>query len=285
MKRITRGIAAAGALAGIYLYAVKPSSRRKWAESYAGILFAHRGLYDPEQGIPENSLPAFVRATEQGYGIELDVQVTKDGIPVIFHDGKLDRMARREDDTPASGYLHDYTLEELSQLHLAGSRERIPLFADVLKAVDGRVPLIVELKLEFKEDAVRLCEAADALLKQYHGAYVVESFDARAVYWYRKHRPEIIRGQLSEHFEVQNSSLKPLWTCAEYLMFNFLGKPDFIAYNWRNEKNLSRRITRYLYRCPNVAWTIQSAEELQAMEKQFDLFIFEKFDPKQSKIV
>ena len=103
---------------------------------------AHRGLFDNENGIPENSIPAFKRAVDQGYGIELDVQLTMDHKLVVFHDESLRRLCR------ADRLLRDCTYAELQEYSLGISRERIPLFEDVLKVVDGKVPLIVEVKQE-----------------------------------------------------------------------------------------------------------------------------------------
>ncbi len=258
-------------LAGAYLYEIKPSSRRIWADPYRHVLFAHRGLYDNHSGIPENSMKAFHRAVEHGYGIELDVQLTKDGIPVIFHDSFLKRMTNDPNGNPVSGKIEQYTLEELQSFHLLDTDEKIPTFQEVLDLVDGKVPLIVELKLDPGMKAAPLCEKADALLQRYPGSYVVESFDPLAVRWYRKHRPDIIRGQLSEAYTKQRKYRKPSYFLAEHLMFNWLTKPDFIAYDCKDRQNLSRRLTRKLYRCPNVAWTVQSRQELDAVKGDYDL--------------
>ena len=89
-------------------------------------LFAHRGLFDPGEGIPENSMPAFERAVLCGYPIELDVQVTKDNKIVVFHDYTLGRMCGI--DLP----LETKTYEELQKLSLQNTGEKIPLFSDVL---------------------------------------------------------------------------------------------------------------------------------------------------------
>ena len=273
----------AAVLAGVYLYEIKPSSRRSWADSYRRVLFAHRGLYDNSAGIPENSKKAFQRAKDHGYGIELDVQLSKDGIPVIFHDSFLARMANDQNGNPVSGKPEDYTLEELQSFHLLDTEEKIPIFQEVLDLVSGRVPLIVELKLDPGMKAAPLCEKADELLQQYSGSYIVESFSPQAVRWYKRHRPEIIRGQLSEAFTKQKKYQRPSYFCAEHLMFNWLTKPDFIAYDCKYRKNLSRRLTRKLYRCPNVAWTVQSPQEMDAVRPDYDLFIFEGFLPEKDE--
>ena len=220
---------------------------------------------------PENSLRAFRKAVEAGFGIELDVQMPKDHIPVVFHDFTLKRICGRE------GKVSDYTYEELQQFPLCGSDQRIPKFEDVLKCVDGRVPLIVELKIESTDLSV--CPAADALLTEYHGLYCIESFNPLGVFWYRRHRRKVVRGQLAEGFLRVGEYKGVLYFLLQNLLFNFLTKPDFIAYNHKHYTMLSRRLCRGLYHNMAAAWTIKSREELEAAEKHFDIFIFDSFVP------
>ena len=124
---------------------------------FLGRNFAHRGLHSEDQSVPENSLEAFERAAAAGYGMELDVQLSRDGQVVVFHDDTLDRacgVAARVDEL-------DY--DELSKLSLFGTQARIPLFSEVLALIRGRTPLIVELKTGAHND--ELCEKTWALLR------------------------------------------------------------------------------------------------------------------------
>ncbi len=114
---------------------------------------------------------------------------------------------------------------------------------------------------------------ADELLQKYCGPYIVESFNIFAVAWYKTHRPEIIRGQLSEAFTANPNYRTAGGFACQYLLFNCYTKPDFIAYDAKHWKNISRNLTRTVYRCPAVAWTIQSEEELAAMKNRYDLFL------------
>ena len=278
--RVKKQSAVLGGLAGIFLFAIRPSGRRKWAEEYRNVLFAHRGLHDNRTDAPENSLAAFEKAVKHGFGIELDVQVTKDGTAAVFHDAELSRAARDAEGNPVSGRIRDYTFEELQRFHLFESESRIPSFSEVLKLVNGKVPLIVELKAEDGRECGRICEKADELLSSYSGKYVVESFHPRAVLWYKKHRPQIIRGQLSDGFLKETGKMKYL--PVEYLLTNFRTRPDFIAYNWKYESNLSRRICAKLFRCPCAAWTVQSLKTLERMRKKFDILIFDSFLPEET---
>ena len=153
---------------------------------------AHRGLFDNETYAPENSIAAIQKAVEAGYGIEFDVQLSKDNVPVVFHDASLKRMCGVE------GKVWEYTIEELQKLKLGKSNETIPTFAHVLEIVDGRVPLIIEYKMDRVN--TKVCELGNALLEKYKGVYCIESFHPLAVLWYRKHRPDVIRGQLSQDY-------------------------------------------------------------------------------------
>lgn len=256
----------------LYLLAIMPRVTGKPdMEPFKEWLYAHRGLHDNSTDAPENSMKAFKKAVDAGYGIELDVQLSKDNVPMVFHDFDMKRICG------VDGKIGDYTYEELQQFRLFGSEERIPRFEDALKLVDGRTPLIVEYKLRGTGTAV--CPVADELLKQYKGMYCIESFSPMAVRWYRKNRPEVVRGQLSEKF-YQDGHKGMMYFFLEKLLMNFLGKPDFVAYNHKHEKVLSRRICHKLYKNTAVAWTIRSRQELEEAGKYFDIFIFEGFIPK-----
>lgn len=261
-----------GVLIVAYLIAIMP--RMMGRPDYTPLMdhyYAHRGLHDNKTDAPENSMKAFQKAVDAGYGIELDVQLTKDRIPVVFHDESLKRVCG------VDGNVRDYTYEELQQFSLCGSRERIPLFSDFLKLVDGKVPLIIEIKIH--EDYKTVCQVADELIRGYKGDYCIESFNPLAVKWYKEHRPEVIRGQLSSRLVPKGEREPFLYFMSHYLLFNCVAKPDFIAYDHLHKGNISRTICQHLYGALSVAWTIKSQEQLDHSRKQFDLFIFEGFIP------
>lgn len=259
-------------LAVLYLLMIMPRVFGKPDMTpFKGWLYAHRGLHDNKADAPENSLRAFARAVEAGFGIEMDIQMTKDQVPVVFHDYTLERICGAE------GKVCDYTYDELQQFRLCSSDQTIPRFEDVLKLVDGKVPLIVELKIEALDTAV--CCAGDRLLSAYRGIYCIESFNPLGVFWYRRNRKNVVRGQLSEGFLKEKEYNGFLYFLLQNLLLNFLTKPDFVAYNKKHPRVLSRRICRGLYRNTAVAWTIKSQEELEAARKNFDIFIFDSFLP------
>lgn len=274
--RSVKTLTAPAVLTGLYLLAVMPRMTGK--PNYTPFhtkFFAHRGLHDNNTDAPENSMAAFRKAVEAGYGIELDVQLTADNVPVIFHDFTLKRACG------APGFVKDYTFEELMRFRLFGSEERIPALKDFLRMVKGRVPLIVEYKSEDRDMTV--CRKVDPMLREYKGVYCIESFNPLVLYWYRKHRPEVMRGQLSDGFmhDKKYQTLKKLPTVfpLQFLLANFLSKPDFIAYNCIYEGNLSRRICRHLYKAKSAAWTIKSSAQLEKAAPYFDVFIFDSFLP------
>ena len=155
----------------LYLSAIMP---RMWNRpDYSPLMghyYAHRGLHDNSGDIPENSIPAFKKAIEAGYGIEFDVQLTKDRIPIVFHDDTLERVCG------VSGSAKDYTYKELLEFHLFDTKEHIPTLSEVLSLVNSQVPLIIELK--FPENPATVCHYADAVIKNYKGVYCIESFRA-----------------------------------------------------------------------------------------------------------
>lgn len=270
MSIISIIITAALLLAAVYLFLIAPRMIGKPdVSALRGVHYAHRGLHDNKSDAPENSMKAFQKAVDAGYGIELDVQLSKDEIPVVFHDETLNRMCG------VDGKVWQYTLEELQKMKLADSDETIPTFEAVLKTVGGKVPLIVEYKLDVP--STKVCDIADPMLKNYRGTYCIESFHPFAVRWYKLHRPEVIRGQLSEDFmKVEKYKGKPLYWILSNLMLNFLGRPDFIAYNHKDCKNVSRRLCTKLGALP-VAYTIKSQEQYENVKNEFDLFIFDSF--------
>lgn len=260
----------------LYFLAIMPRlGHKKDKEKLMHVYYAHRGLHDNSTDAPENSMKAFRKAVKAGYGIELDVQLSKDRVPVVFHDFTLERACKKE------GKVYDYTWDELKTFKLFDSEETIPRFEDVLSLVKGKVPLIVELKVEWLE--IYVCTAADELLRNYNGTYCIESFNPLALLWYRRYHNNVIRGQLSDGFLKSGEFHGGLYFILQNLLLNWMTKPDFIAYNHKYADNLSRRLCHGLYRNLAVAWTIKSRQELEEASDRFDLFIFDSFIPLKRK--
>ena len=250
---------------------------RRGTESMAALRkfrYAHRGLYDKEAGIPENSLPAFSRAIARGFGAELDVHLLRDGTLAVFHDSDVKRMTGRE------GYLEDLSADELKDYALDGTKETIPQFKDVLALFeDTGLPIIVELK-SFRDNYAALTERTMRELDKFRVVYCVESFDPRCVAWVRKHRPEVIRGQLSQNFLKDRGKLSlPMAFATTHLLSNIMVQPDFVAYRFKDRKKWAPRLCRRIYGAQRVYWTIRSKEELSIAESDGAIAIFEHFLP------
>lgn len=237
--------------------------------------YAHRGYHDKPQ-IPENSMSAFRRAIEQHYGAELDVHLMRDGHLAVIHDASLKRTAGTD------VLVEDLTAEELKQYRLEGTDEQIPLLEEVLALFEGQTPLVVELKAE-RGNHNELAAATCKLLDQYRVMYCIESFDPRCLRWLKKNRPEIVRGQLSGNLlrDGQGSGQGKLTLfLLSNLLLNFLGKPDFIAYNHVDRHCAALRWCRKFYKVQEISWTVRNKKDMEALEKDKCLVIFEKFDPR-----
>ncbi|MBE6568683.1 MAG: glycerophosphodiester phosphodiesterase [Ruminococcaceae bacterium] len=253
----------------LWLFCICPSLRRHpHLLLFRNARIAHRGLHDDT--VPENSLTAFRRAAEAGFAIENDIHITADGEIVVFHDDTLDRMCG------VSGRPEEFTLAELKALRLAGRDEQIPTLAECLAVIDGRVPLLIEFKCRTGDVCARLCPAADAVLAEYKGVYWIQSFYPFVLSWYRKHRPDVCRGQLATAFVGDKLHMRMLGM----LLFNVFARPDFVSYEWKYRHKWNRRICTALGAAP-VGWTFRAEEEIKACKEDFAGFIFEGFLPKK----
>jgi len=236
-------------------------------------IYAHRGFHDKPQ-IPENSLPAFKRAIENGWGAELDVHLLKDGTLAVFHDSELKRCAG------VDGIIEDLNRDELSKLRLEGTENRVPLFDEVLELFENTTPLIIELKT-YKGNHRALAEAVCKRLDSYKGLYCIESFDPRAIADVRELRPEICTGQLSMDFEKDHAGLPGYQRfILTNLLFNVKTRPDFIAYKFEDRfKKNNQRVVKKLG-VQEVNWTIRSKADFDECIKAGSIPIFEQFDPR-----
>lgn len=226
---------------------------------------AHRGLHDNNAGIPENSLAAFRNALTHGFGVELDVNLTTDDQVVVFHDNTLRRICG--DDRRVC----DCSYAELQALSLLGTGERIPLLSEVLTLMNGQQTMIVELKNTTRREL--LCEKTLALLKAYDGPYCIESFHPGIVTWFRRHAPEIVRGQLAQGLRHYGSKVPGLFMALS--LCNIAARPHFSAFRY---SDVPGAVTLKLYRLLGgklVAWTVRDAKDYRLYRRFFDVIIFE----------
>lgn len=255
-------------IAALIVFLVCPGTRRhKDRRLMQGKAIAHRGLHNAAEGVPENSLGAFKRAADAGLMIENDVHLTADANVIVFHDDSFDRMCG------VSGKPEEMTLSEIKQLRLGGTDETVPTLGECLETVAGRVPLLIEFKVSGGNSA-RLCEAAERILADYSGDYVIQSFYPGVLSWYRKNRPERMRGQLSTVILNGGIALFLLGT----LVSNVATRPDFVSYDIKYAGNFFRRLSRLLGAF-QAGWTFRSENELRKKGKHFRAFIFENMAP------
>ena len=255
----------------LYTFATRGRKGHKGLVALQGHRYAHRGLHSA--GVPENSRAAFREAVKLGLGSELDVHLLADGGLAVIHDSKLLRT------TGAAGRIEDLTLSQLDSYRLEGTEETIPTLAQVLEIYGGKYPLIIELKTAGGNHAA-LCQTVLEQLKDYTGVYCLESFDPRVVYWLRRNRPEIIRGQLTENFYRSKPKIvcSISWMMSSQIL-NFLTRPDFVAYRYEDRRGISNFLARRVWGMAGASWTIRSKEDLAKAEKEGWIPIFENFIP------
>lgn len=255
-----------------YLLALRGRRNHKGLRALRGRAYAHRGLHG--NGVPENSMTAFRLALNKGYGIELDIHLMKDGTLAVIHDASLKRTAG------ADVMIEDLTAPDLENYRLENTDEKIPLFSEVLALFNGKAPMIVELKAERNNHAA-LCAAACEMLKNYDGAYCIESFNPRCTAWLKENRPEIVRGQLAENY-FRSPKCKLPWFLKLALsahLFNSRILPDFIAYRFSDRETLGTGLCRKLWGIQGVTWTIRSQEDFDTAVTEGWIPIFEGFEP------
>lgn len=262
-------------LAALYLWMIAPARKRPDASHLTGWLYAHRGLHDGNRQVAENSLEAFRRATEAGYGIELDVQLTADDQLVVFHDKNLKRVCGVDADvyTQTMAQLRGHPLPDGSQ---------IPLFSQVLDVIAGRVPMIVEVK--YHHQVERIAAAALAALRQYDGPYCVESFHPLAMRYFRKNAPDIVRGELVWCGKWNRKEVNGIeHFCMKHLLPLCLSRPHFIACSVPQDHTLGMWLMKKAFHPLLAAWTIRDQQTLGKAEKTYEMPIFELFIPRQKK--
>ncbi len=253
----------------IWLFLIAPRPRKKAVAPFCRS-YAHRGLWG--DGIPENSLAAFAKAAEQGFAIELDVQLSCDGEVFVFHDYTLSRMCGREETLSS---LPAATLKEIT---LKNTDERIPTFREVLDLVAGRVPLLVELKGESTNTA--LCPAVAALLDAYEGTYCVESFNPMLLRWFKKNRPRVVRGFLMTHLIKEKKKGSPALNFAlSALLLNCLCRPAFLAWDQKYPRMLARRTCTGLLGAASFVFTVHSETDCKDFLGRDIYPIFDGFTP------
>ena len=238
---------------------------------------AHRGLHDSGNGIIENSPSAFKAAIEAGYAIECDLQLTADEIPIVIHDGTLDRV------TEQSGRVRDISAGQATKIKLAGSKkpDRILSFADLLKLVDSRVAIAIELKPQVDGLNRKLAETAVEALKNYHGPIAFISFAPELLVHVKECGFKGPTGIIIERFVSEEAQDHLNWF-QRFSMRHLLHYPrtrfDFVDCD-QNALDMPAVRLFHALGFPLAAWTIRSQEQADQALKHSDQYAFEGFIP------
>ena len=222
---------------------------------------AHRGYHDLRSGRPENSLAAFAAAIDSHYAIECDLHPSSDGVPIVFHDDKLDRL------TPERGPVRDRTAAELARLPLAGTEERIPTLDRMLELVDGRMPLVIELKHIKGRDGGFAASVVNRL-RRYQGPAALMSFDTGLIADMRAADPAVPRGLTAEG--DMRATLRHLSAMVSL-------KVDFVSYRIDHLPTAAPTLARTLFGIPLICWTVRTPAQLQRARQWSDQITFEGF--------
>lgn len=240
---------------------------------------AHRGLHDRARGVIENSRAAVASAFAAGYGVEIDVQQARCGTPMVFHDAELGRL------TAARGALAELDAQELGAIELAGGGETIPTLGEILVVVDGRAPLLIEIKDADAAlpptDGAREAAVAAALVG-YRGDVAVMSFNPAAVAAFGEAAPAVPRGMTTCAFDG------PAWPLPDYRRAELVAIADFEAtgagFISHDRRDLERpRVAELRARgVPVLTWTVRSPAEEAAARLWADNITFEGYRPRRA---
>ena len=230
---------------------------------------AHRGLHNGRE-VPENSLLAFERAIAAGHPIELDVIVLKDGTPAVFHDEDLLRL------TGVLGLTRSLTKAHLKLLRIYGGDQRIPTLKEVCELVQGRVPLMIEIKCD---KATGRDEAAIVqVLKDYQGEVAIQSFNPYVLLWFKKHAKHFTRGLLSYDYRDSESNLSEAKKIfLRHLAFVPLVRPDFLSIDHEYLHSKAVSFYRDWMKIPVISWTVRSQARRAEIAQLCENIIFEGF--------
>ncbi len=228
---------------------------------------ANRGLFNEKY--PENSISAFKNAIKNKLSIKLDVSCLADGTPVVFHDEKLARMTGRD------GFISGCAYKDIEKLTLIGSKEKIPTLAEALDAIDGKVPVLIEVKnygkVGFFEKEIW------KVLQSYSGEYAIQSFNPYSLEWFKNNAPKVKRGQLASFFKDKEIAGVKRFSLKRMLLNKKISEPNFI--NYAAEDLPNKYVKKYIGKLPVLTFTIKSADEEERIKDFCDNIVFDSYIP------
>ncbi|XYK80620.1 MAG: glycerophosphodiester phosphodiesterase family protein [Labrenzia sp.] len=240
---------------------------------------AHRGYHDASNGIIENTPTAIQRAVDKDFGIEVDVQQTSDGEALVFHDDDLDRLA------DGSGPVSGRSSADLVKLQMRTGTDHLWLLQDLFDLVDGRVPLVVEIKSLLRRDAQgdfvrRVVDQVDA----YKGPACIKTFDPDMLAVAKEYNNSVLRGIVADaarpgpdytrHSRMDRFILR-------HLLHFPRTSPHFISYGVNDLPSPGPSMMKKVFKTPIMAWTVRTPGQLEVAKRFADQIVFEGFDPDQ----
>ncbi|MGW1677698.1 glycerophosphodiester phosphodiesterase family protein [Saccharopolyspora sp. NPDC002376] len=236
---------------------------------FASSPIAHRGLHDDACGRPENSLPAFRFAADRDIPFELDVQLTSDGVPVVVHDGTV------VDSDGSRFAVAEQPWSRLRKLRTGTAGEPIPQLFEALEAVDGRVPIVLDVRRWTLDTSRRLEKTVVGALRGYRGPVALQSFDPLAVWNLRRLTTDRPIGQISGLLHSRSPIVSAI---GRTMLTNFATSPDFITYELAALPSRFAEFWR-ARKIPLIAFTVTSAADAQRAAGVADNFFFSGFAP------
>lgn len=229
-------------------------------------LIAHRGLFNNDKGVIENTIQAFEKAIEYKYIIELDVHSISDNIIVVFHDDNLKRL------TGIDKKIKECTYNELRKIRLNNTDSYIPTLEEVLQLVDGKVPILIELK--YNKFVGVLEKELMKILSKYTGEYAIQSFNPLSIIWFRIKHPHILRGQIVSDFKYQKINPVKSYLLTK-MCFNIFSQPNYISFNIHDVE--LDKIESFKKKYTVLGWTVKTQEEYMQLREHYDNLICEQF--------
>lgn len=242
---------------------------------------AHRGYFNNEQGIVENTKTAFLKAIEKGYLIETDISLTKDNQIIVYHDDNFKRLFN------VDKKICELTLEEIKQLSYDNTEDKVLEFSEFLNVIDGKTGLLIEFKSHSTKKDQILCDKAMDILKQYKGNYVIQSFHPLLLSYFKKKYPIVPRGQLFMKFnlkeERKNMKGKGFKGFVSYFtkwmynmkLTNCISRPIFIDHSYHNIDFMAKLCHKLV---PMIVYTVTKQEDFDKLCKKVDNIIFENLN-------
>ncbi|MTH97716.1 glycerophosphodiester phosphodiesterase family protein [Roseibium sp. RKSG952] len=238
---------------------------------------AHRGFHMPDDGVIENTPSAISAAMDRNFGIEVDVQETADGKALVFHDDTLDRLA------DGTGPVIGQTASELTCIDMQTGTDKLWRLEDLLGLVDGRVPLVIEVKSLMRPDAqADFVRHVVDQVAAYKGPACIKSFDADMLSVAKAHNRHVLRGIVADGAH-NKGDYRRFTRIDRFIMRHILHaprtRPHFVSYGVNDLPRLGPTVLRRLFNVPLMTWTVRTTGQREIAARYADQIVFEGFNP------